>query len=503
MMTQMASSSVWRLAPDPDDAMRWRDRLASVGLDEGSLPAGGPEVLWIAAAVAPYLAMLAVRDPERLRAAVTDPYLRREKPKERLAADLAARLRGYRAREYIRLGARECGLGRPEEVGRELAHLADVALDATIAFHDAELARVHGEPTYTADDGTARRAELCVFGMGKHGGEELNFSSDIDLIYVYSSDAGAAGKLTLHEYFAQLARRVTHAIGEVTADGAVFRVDLRLRPEGRTGAIVNSLPSLERYYESWGRPWERQAWIKARPAAGSAALGAEVLAVLEPFIYPRTTSADVVRDVIELNKKIKAELAPGTLHTGFDVKTGVGGIREVEFFVQALQLVHAGKNRTLRERSTRGALDRLFFAGLVNEREARALREGYDLLRQVEHRLQLESGRQTHRLPTEPRALGVLAQRLGFADAGELAGRLERATGEVAAVFATLGAEKSYRREVAAVLDPETTPEAAEAALAALGFRDLEAAVGPLASLRRRLAAGGPAAARVGPLLVG
>src|SRR5262249_57876653 len=121
----------------------------------------------------------------------------------------------------------------------------------------------------------------------------------------------------------------------------------------------------------------------------------------------------------------------------------------------------------LRERSRRGALDRLFFAGLVNEREARALREGYDLLRQVEHRLQLESGRQTHRLPTEPRSLGVLAQRLGFADAGELAGRLERATAEIAAVFATLGAEKTYRPQVAVLVDPEATPDAARAALRA------------------------------------
>src|SRR5262249_10944113 len=147
-----------------------------------------------------------------------DPYLRRPKPRGKMAAeladvlagcadaaDLARRLRGYRDREYLRLGARELGLGRPEEVGVELAHLADVVCDAALRFHDAELARLHGEPTYVAEDGTARRAEMVVFGMGKLGGEELNFSSDIDIICVYSSDQGAAGKLSLHEYFTQLA----------------------------------------------------------------------------------------------------------------------------------------------------------------------------------------------------------------------------------------------------------------------------------------------------------
>jgi glutamate-ammonia-ligase adenylyltransferase len=501
------STSPWDLAPDPEDARRWRDRLAAVGLDESSLDADAVEVLWLAAAHAPYLALLAVRDAGRLVAAAHDPYLRRPKPKARMAAelrealdgvadadDLARRLRAWRAREYIRLGARECGLGRADEVGRELSHLADVALDAAVAFHDAELERAHGEPRFTADDGTVRRAALVVFGMGKLGGQELNFSSDVDLIYAYSSDNGAAGPLSLHEYFDKLARRVTQTIGAVTEDDIVFRVDLRLRPEGSRGPLVNSLPSMERYYEAWGRPWERQAWLKARPAAGSLALGAETLALLEPFIYPRSLSSDVIADVNELNRKIKAELAPGTLATGLDVKLGVGGIREIEFFVQALQLVHAGKNRWLRARSTRRALDRLLFAGLVAEREQRTLAEAYELLRQIEHRLQLESGRQTHRLPADSRALGVLARRLGFADAGELAVRIERTTAGVAAIFATLGADRPPRREVAALLEPGGDPDAA-------GFHDPAAAT-HLDLLRRRLPTGGVAAARVAPALL-
>ena len=397
----------FRGAPDPEDALRRYERLAAAGLPEPD-DEDLAEVVWTACAVAPYLAMLGARDVGRLVGAARDPHLHREKPREvmvdevlphivdaRDERDLGRRLRDYRAREYVRLGVRECGLGDREAVGRELAHLADVLVDAALRWHDAELGRAHGEPRYDAEDGTSRRAELVVFGMGKLGGEELNFASDIDVLYVYSSDNGAAGDVTLHEYFDKLARRVTRTIGEVTEDDVVFRVDLRLRPEGSRGPLVNSLPSIERYYESWGRPWERQAWLKARPSAGDPALGREVLAALEPFVHPRTTGPHVVREVEELNRRIKAELDGVGLGGGFDVKVGRGGIREIEFFVQALQLVHAGKQPQLRERSTRRALDKLLFAGLVAERERRALADAYELLRHVEHLVQLESGRQT------------------------------------------------------------------------------------------------------------
>ena len=162
--------------------------------------------------------------------------------------------------------------------------------------------------------------------MGKLGGEELNFASDIDVIYIYSTDAGQAGELSLHEFFAKLCERVTASLNEVTDEDTVFRVDLRLRPEGSRGAIANSLPSIERYYETWGRPWERQAWLKARPSAGSRALGRRVMATLAPFVHPRHTSPRVVADVHDLNRRIKVELR-SHVESGFDVKNGLGGIR--------------------------------------------------------------------------------------------------------------------------------------------------------------------------------
>src|SRR6185503_12194773 len=143
-----------------------------------------------------------------------------------------------------------------------LAHLAEACFDAAIAACGRELTARYGPPRYVDDAGIERDATLCVVGMGKLGGEELNFASDVDVIYVYSSDQGEAGELSLHEYFAKLCTQVTAALSEVTEDDVVFRVDLRLRPEGQKGAIANSLAQMERYYETFGRPWERQAWIK-------------------------------------------------------------------------------------------------------------------------------------------------------------------------------------------------------------------------------------------------
>jgi glutamate-ammonia-ligase adenylyltransferase len=519
----MSALGSWlRLAPDPAAAARRLEHLHAAGLREAELGSEDDlEVLKIAVGPAPYLTALAARDPARLLAAARDPYLRREKPAARLQAELAAvlegatpadfaaRLRAFRAREFIRLGARECGLGQPEEVARELAHLADVAFDAAVRFFQPIVDEQLGEPRWDAEDGTSRRPELTVIGMGKLGGEELNFSSDVDVIYVYSSDNGQTSRgRSLHEYFDRLAKRITPALGEVTEDDLVFRVDLRLRPEGSKGPLVNSLPSIERYYEAWGRPWERQAWLKARPSAGSLALGEEVLAVLEPFIYPRSIGPGVVRDVEELNRKIKAELDSGTLETGFDVKLGIGGIREIEFFVQALQLVHAGKNPSLRERATRRALDRLLFAGLVAERERRALADAYGFLRQVEHRLQLVAGQQTQKLPRDPEALDVLARSLGFGGVGELRGTLALHTEAVARIFATLGETgRALRPEIAAILDPRREPAALEAALGRLGFRDAENAAFLVELARRRPTSpfhGAPtaAAARLAPLLV-
>jgi [glutamine synthetase] adenylyltransferase / [glutamine synthetase]-adenylyl-L-tyrosine phosphorylase len=506
-------------APDEADARRRAERLfdaaAQSGLDLTHLDATAAQIATLACQRAPYLATLLTRDPLRLGRVSRDPYVRREKPRYQLVtevmnatlsvstpAELRAALRRVRGDELVRLGARELELGLDTEVGRELARLADVCFDAAIGFHDAELRARYGVPRYLDDNGNERIAKLAVIGMGKLGGEELNFASDVDVIYVYSSDHGEAGSISLHEYFAKLCTAITGALSEVTEDDLVFRVDLRLRPEGAKGAIANSLAQAERYYETFGRPWERQAWIKARACAGDRALGDEAIKMLEPFVFPRITSPTILDDVRDLNRRIKRELVSG--REGFDLKNGEGGIREIEFFVQALQLIHGGKRRNLRLRGTLATLDALLFAGLITDDEHDVLWRAYRWLRHAEHVLQLEGGLQTQTVPADPDARAVFAARLGT---HSFETDLLRHTTAVARLFKTLGDEPDDRPDITAILRGELSEDAEAAALARLGFSDVTASRAELARARRRPGSPlSPAAearsARVGVLLL-
>lgn len=493
-----------RGAADAADALRRAERLfdaaAQSALDLAGLRDPAQRIATLCCQSAPYLATLLTRDPHRLGRVAFDPYLRREKPREVLVAEVTARaapaqtpaelqaaLRSVRADELVRLGVRELELGLDTEVGRELARLADACFDAAIGFWDRALRARYGAPRYLDDDGSERDAHLAVIGMGKLGGEELNFSSDVDVIYVYSSDSGEVGPLSLHEYFAKLCTCVTAALSEVTEGDTVFRVDLRLRPEGSRGAIANSLAQAERYYETFGRPWERQAWLKARVSAGDRALGAELLRTLRPFVFPRLTSATVIDEVRALNRRIKRELVRPHKGdgSGFDVKNGEGGIREIEFFVQALQLIHAGKRPGLRVRGTLAALDALLFAGLIADHEHLALWRAYRWLRHTEHVLQLEGGLQTQIVPDDDARRLVLARRLGYASDVGFAIDLVKHTAAVSRLFATLGDPGDGRAEVTAILHGELTEDEEADALARLGFHDIAAARAELARARR------------------
>jgi glutamate-ammonia-ligase adenylyltransferase len=492
-------------AADPADAQRRAERLFDAatqsGLDITGLDDAAHRVATLACQSAPYLATLLTRDPHRLVRVAADPYLRREKPREVLVAEVCewaatavtraelwTALRRVRADELVRLGVRELELGLDTEVGRELARLADVCFDQAIAFCDRELRARYGAPRYLDDDGVWRDAQLAVIGMGKLGGEELNFTSDVDVIYVYSSDHGEASELSLHEYFAKLCAQVTQALSEITEDEIVFRVDLRLRPEGARGAIANSLASTERYYETFGRAWERQAWIKARVCAGDPVLGHELLRALRPFVFPRLISPTVIDDVRDLNRRIKRELLRPTRgggSDGFDVKNGEGGIREIEFFVQALQLIHAGKRPNLQAHGTLAALDALLFAGLIADDEHLALWRAYRWLRHVEHVLQLEGGLQTQIVPDDDARRLVLARRLGYPGDVAFAIDLVKHTAEVSRMFATLGDPADEHADITAVLRGELTAAEEESALTRLGFHDAPGARAELARARR------------------
>ncbi len=449
-----------------------------------------------------FLPELLLADVRALGALAVDPYLRRPKPAEIIAdevrtatagahdfPELQRRLRLVRRAEILRLGVRELGWGTTEEVARELSAFADVCLDVAVAFCDAALAREVGPAR--AESGAPAR--FVVMAMGKLGGQELNFSSDIDVCYFYSTDAGAAGatgELTLHHYYAQLSRRVTAAIEEPTADGMIFRVDLRLRPEGRSGPICNALPAAERYYETFGRTWERQAWLRARPAAGDRALGDELLAALSPFIYPRSVDPRLVEEVRGLRALFRDPAdASGMLgDDGFDVKLGSGGIRDVEMVVQALQLLHAGKRADLRERNTPRALPRLVVAGLLGDREAQTLLGAYRFWRRLEHRVQVATGAQRHRLPATDEARGAFARGLGFADLTAFDAEVAATRAAVEAIAATLGEPPAEAHLAAArLLDPLRGREELERRTVAAGFHDVEVAADTLELVGARM----------------
>jgi glutamate-ammonia-ligase adenylyltransferase len=481
-----------------DSAEARRERFLELG---GVVPPEGEgrALLEAICASGEFLPELLYADVRALGVLATDPYLRRVKPPEVIGeevrtavagardfADLQRRLRLVRRGEILRLGVRELGWGTTFEVARELSAFADVCLDVSVAFCDAALTRELGPPR----DESGAPARFVVMAMGKLGGDELNFSSDIDVCYFYSTDAGAAGDKTLHHYYAELSRRVTAAIEEPTADGMIFRVDLRLRPEGRSGPICNALPAAERYYETFGRTWERQAWLRARPAAGDLALGDELLAAIDTFIHPRHVEPRMVEEVRGLRALFRdpADASGALGDTGFDVKLGSGGIRDVEMVVQALQLLHAGKRPDLRERNTPRAVPRLLVAGLLGAREAQTLLGSYRFWRRLEHRVQVATGAQRHRLPAGDEARAEFARGLGFADLASFDAEVAATRAAVEAIAATLGEPPAEAHlEAARMLDPMRGRDELERRVAASGFRDVEAAADTLELVGARM----------------
>ncbi len=365
-------------------------------------------------------------------------------------------LRRFAQRERLRVAAREL-LPHGSDIdvtARELSDLADVCIDLALgeAMHWAD-ARF-GEPR--TREGT--RCGFVVIGMGKLGGRELNSGSDVDLLLFYETDdgeaigEGAAGASTsLHEYFTRVSQRFTATLGDVTEDGFAWRVDLRLRPEGARGPLVNSLAAAERYYETWGRTWERAALVRARAVAGDLKLGQEMLGALAPFVWRREVNPAVADEMIALVVRARAETP---IDPARDLKLGVGGIREVEFFVQSLQLIWGGREPSVRAANTLDAVRRLRARGLLTDREGRETADAYLALRRLEHRVQFALGWQTHALPPlgDP-LLDRIARSLGFAGERDLERDLDKTRRRVSSRFGALSREGRVKKDDAGALD--------------------------------------------------
>ncbi len=387
---------------------------------------------------------------------------------------LAQVLRWLRARVMLRCFARDLrGQASLEEVCRCMSALADCAISHGQQLLERLLHAQYGEPM--SEDGL-RPQRMIVLGMGKLGGLELNVSSDIDLIFVYAEDGqlrradGSPGSLSNHEFFARLGRRLIALLDQTTADGRVFRVDMRLRPWGDPGPLAMSFDALENYLVSQGREWERYAWIKARAITGQASDMAALEAITRPFVFRKYLDYGAIAAMRELHAQIRAEVARRELAE--HVKLGPGGIREVEFIAQAFQLIRGGRDAALRIRPTLQVLTQLGQRDLLPPDSLRELAEAYDFLRRVEHRLQYAEDAQTHELPQAAGARKLLAASMGFASwklfMTALNTHRERVSRHFEAVFTT--EEKPHHPLAALWLDPDS--EHAAQQLQKLGFTD-------------------------------
>jgi glutamate-ammonia-ligase adenylyltransferase len=328
-------------------------------------------------------------------------------------AELALRLRQLRRREMVRIAWRDlAGWAGLDEVLRDLTDLAEGCVQGALQPLHRWLAKQYGEPR----DRQGRPLALVVLGMGKLGAGELNFSSDIDLIFAYREEGETRRRNGLghEEFFTRLGRQLIQALDEATGEGFVFRVDMRLRPFGASGPLAIGFGALEEYYQSQGREWERYAMIKARPIAGDPAEGAELMELLRPFVYRRYLDFSAFESLRDLKVQIEREIERKGHQD--NIKLGPGGIREVEFIGQAFQLVRGGREKALRRRELQVILPTLAELDLLPGYIARSLVEAYRFLRRTENRLQMVRDGQVHRLPADGHERLRLAFAMGYAD---------------------------------------------------------------------------------------
>jgi len=350
----------------------------------------------------------------------------------------------FRRRELLRIYLHDVRRAHTlVETTEELSNLADAILDYALSLARQDLDNRYGAPLRD-ERGRIATAEFCVIALGKLGSCELNYASDIDLVFIYSDDGTTAGstergKLSNREYFIKLSETISKLVGHPAGEGAAYRVDLRLRPHGRDGALACSLDEALKYYSKTAQDWERQALIRSRAAAGSSLLFSRFAGAVQDYIYRSDVSVKGALTNVRLAKQ-KIDRNVERRNAGFNVKLQRGGIREIEFIAQALQLAHGGRDEWLRVSHTLISLGRLADRNLISEQERSELSEAYAFLRTLEHRLQMEHGLQTHTVPqTEPQR-SLIARRMGFS------GATAREDFDSALNFQTANVRKAYDR---------------------------------------------------------
>ncbi len=351
----------------------------------------------------------------------------------------------FRRRELLRIYLRDIRrLATIAEITEEISNLADAILESALQLARREMDNRFGQPQETDDKGRFVPARFCITALGKLGSRELNYSSDIDLVFFYSdegstSGSGSRGQVTNREYFVKLAEYVTKLVGEPSGEGAAYRVDLRLRPHGSLGALTISLADMVRYYKTEARAWERQVLIRSRGCAGDIELFKTFFAEVEDLVFSKK---ETVETALANVRRSKEQIDLGQVNRrGFDVKLGHGGIREIEFLAQALQLAHGGRDKWLRSPHTLISLVRLSDRKHLTETDLTELTTAYTFLRRTEHMLQMENGVQTHTVPDDPERRELLARRMSFAEGGNFEKGLAKYTANVSRIFTNVFGE--------------------------------------------------------------
>ena len=353
----------------------------------------------------------------------------------------------------------------------ELSILADVIVDESLKLIKKSLSATYGEPEKDA---------FTVISIGKLGSDELNFSSDIDIMFVYGTADGetsgtttpqgiTANRITNHEYYCKLGENLNRFLSANTEDGFIYRVDLRLRPEGQRGSIALPLSGYETYYESWGRAWERAMLLRARPIAGDSKLGNEFMEMIKPFVYRKYLDFTAIDEIRQIKTRIDSAFKKN------DIKRGYGGIREIEFFTHALQLIYAGKEPVLRERVTQKALHMLLQKNLIGQTDYSVLLDNYRFLRTLEHRLQQMNDLQTHSLPSNENELNALGRKMGFSGRESFLKELEARRKSVRTIYNSLfREEEKAQSDGVALFDEELSDSEVKEYLGKIGIKDVE-----------------------------
>jgi glutamate-ammonia-ligase adenylyltransferase len=438
-------------------------------------------------AASPYLERLLATKP--VLAAEVEAALEQAVTREDLSAWLAAQpvsetdlkpvLRRLKQRAYARIATRDLGgLAPLPEVTECMTLIAELAVRTAADVLGRSLVERYGTPR--GADGRAQ--ELIVIGMGKLGGRELNVSSDIDLIFIFPEDGDTDGPrpISNFEFFTRLGRSLINAIAEVTGDGQVFRVDMRLRPNGDSGPLVCSFEMLENYFITQGREWERYAWIKARPLTGSR--HEELEKIRHPFVFRKYFDFGAINAMRDLHAQIRREVAKKDMAD--NVKLGPGGIREIEFIAQVFQLIRGGRDTPLQVKPTQSVLRLLAERGILGQDAAAELASAYVFLRRLEHRLQYLEDAQTHSLPADSEDRRRVARAMGFASFEALLEELDDHRATVSRHFEQVFADPNHGQHALAGLWQDAGSDAQDDHFERLGYRNPPAAAQRLAALR-------------------